>query len=70
MSAVVVLGDELEIDRAHGAATVLHLEAHVGKDEPVAIDVKALGVRDGQPGVPVWLSFRPLVAKRSVRGTL
>ena len=64
---MVVLGDELEIDGAHGAVTVLDFEPHVREDEAVAVDVKALRLGDGQPGVRSGTPFDRSLVQRPKR---
>jgi hypothetical protein len=66
--AVVLLRNELEIDGAHRAVTVLHFQTHVREDKPVAIDMEALRLGHSQSGVPIGLSIRSRLVNRPVRG--
>ena len=65
---MVVLGDELEIDGAYGAVTVLHLETHAREDKSIAIDVEALRLRHSEPRVPIGLPTRSSLVNRPVCG--
>ena len=65
---MVLLRDELQIDGAYGAVTVLYLETHVREDKMIAIDVEALRLSHGEPGVPIGLTIGSRLVKRPVRG--
>jgi len=44
MPAVIVPGDELEIDRAHAAVAIFDLEANIGKDKAIAFNVQTMRI--------------------------
>ena len=50
VAAVVVLGDQFEIDRPHGAVRILDFQPHIRKDEVAVVQRKVLVTRVLPPG--------------------
>jgi hypothetical protein len=59
MSAVVLLRDELEIERALRPVAVLNLETHIWEDNPTVLDVQPVGIGHRPMRGTVGLSIRP-----------
>jgi hypothetical protein len=69
MSAVVLLRDELEIERALGPVAILNFDTHIREDKPIVLEVQPVRIGHRPMRATVGLPIRPCLMQRPERAS-